>query len=160
MKGLKMTNKEKAMILEEESKIMHEVIMDLHWMARRYADGRKSYVTRTFNDMTRKLLKLGVRLDKCQEGMFARDAMGREFDGLTDDEYLYMEKIELEKSLNGRLCKNINSKQIAMNEICGAAVKLKRNGFFSDEDYKNDDVQNLLRWVHAMEVLREEDRCG
>jgi len=60
---------------------------DLHWMARRYADGRQSYATGLFNDCTRALLKMGVKLNATGDGtIWARDAGGRAFDGLTNEE--------------------------------------------------------------------------
>lgn len=58
-------------------------LMCLHWMARRYADGRSSYSPGLFNGIARKLLSSGVELKRPH---FARDGMGRDFDGLTDAE--------------------------------------------------------------------------
>lgn len=62
---------------------LEETIERFHWMARRYCDGRMTTSPGSFNDLTRKLLTSGVRL---QEPYFARDGMGRDYDGLTDDE--------------------------------------------------------------------------
>lgn len=59
---------------------------DLHWMARRYADMRSSYAPGLFNRITRYLLSVGVELNKCDGTLFARDGMGRAYDGLTEDE--------------------------------------------------------------------------
>lgn len=58
-------------------------LMSLHWMARRYADGRSSYSPGLFNGITRKLLAAGAEL---KTPHFARDGMGRRFDGLTDEQ--------------------------------------------------------------------------
>lgn len=58
-------------------------IMSLHWMARRYADGRSSYSPGLFNAVTRKLLAAGAELKR---PLFARDGMGRRYDGLTDEQ--------------------------------------------------------------------------
>lgn len=64
-----------------------KVVCDLHWMARRYADGRTSYATSLFNGHTRFLKALGFPLNPTgDETIWARDTMGRFFDGLTDDE--------------------------------------------------------------------------
>ena len=53
-------------------------VIDLHWMARRYADGRQSYVPSLFNDITRKLLSLGIKLEDVDyETIWAREADGR-----------------------------------------------------------------------------------
>lgn len=58
-------------------------IRDIHWMARRYADGRCSYAPGMFNGRVRDLMAAGFEL---KEPLFARDGMGRAFDGLTEDE--------------------------------------------------------------------------
>jgi hypothetical protein len=42
--------------------IDHGDLATLHWMARRYADGRQSTATSTFNEITRRLLAAGVEL--------------------------------------------------------------------------------------------------
>lgn len=60
-----------------------QAVHDLHWMARRYADGRCSYAPGMFNGRVRDLMAAGFEL--CQP-LFARDGMGRAFDGLTEDE--------------------------------------------------------------------------
>lgn len=65
---------------------LEKIIRDLHWMARRYSDGRQSYAVGLFNDNTRKLLALGVELSAAGDGLWARDAMGRRYDGLTETE--------------------------------------------------------------------------
>ena len=56
-------------------------------MARRYADHRSSYAPHTYNQRTRTLLTIGVKLNPTGDGtVWARDQMGRAFDGLTVDE--------------------------------------------------------------------------
>lgn len=56
-------------------------------MARRYADHRSSFAPRTYNEHTRTLLMIGLRLNPTGDGtIWARDQGGRAFDGLTDDE--------------------------------------------------------------------------
>lgn len=64
-----------------------KAVCDLHWMGRRYADGRTSYATSLFNEHTRFLKALGFPLNPTgDETIWARDTMGRLFDGLTSDE--------------------------------------------------------------------------
>lgn len=58
-------------------------LMSLHWMARRYADGRSSYSPGLFNGITRKLIEAGAEL---KAPLFARDGMGRRYDGLTSEQ--------------------------------------------------------------------------
>ncbi len=66
---------------------LREIAAGLHWMARRYADGRMSYAASSFNAWTRRLLAMGVELNPTGDGtVWARDGMGRAFDGLTDEE--------------------------------------------------------------------------
>jgi hypothetical protein len=70
-----------------ENEMLRQVAMDLHWMARRYADGRQTYATSLFNDHTRALLKAGVKLNPTGDGtLWARDGAGRSCDHLSDEE--------------------------------------------------------------------------
>lgn len=65
--------------------ISEQDIKDLHWMARRYADGRETYATSAFNDITKRLLAKGVKLNPTgDKTIWARDAGGRSYDGLTE----------------------------------------------------------------------------
>lgn len=43
-------------------KELESVILDIHWMARRYADGRLSYAPNMFNRAIQKALDLGLPL--------------------------------------------------------------------------------------------------
>jgi hypothetical protein len=72
--------------LLDEQGTLREIIHELHFWARRYADGRSTYVPHSINMHTRILLKLGVPLDYTDGTVFARDGMGRAFDGLKPDE--------------------------------------------------------------------------
>lgn len=73
--------------LQAENEALREIARDLHPMARRYADERRTYVTGLFNDHTRRLLLMGVKLNPAAEQIiWARDGMGRKYDGLTEAE--------------------------------------------------------------------------
>ena len=74
--------------LSSENTMLRRIVGDLHWMARRYADGRATYVTWMFNEATRVLLKLDVDLKMFDvDGtIWARDHHGRTYDGLNDEE--------------------------------------------------------------------------
>lgn len=64
-----------------------EIIIDFHWMARRYADGRRTYSTGLFNDHTRVLQSMEVPLHTTGDNaLFARDGMGRAYDKLSQEE--------------------------------------------------------------------------
>ena len=64
-----------------------KIIQDFHWMARRYVDGRMSYVTSLFNRHVSTLRHMDIYLDPYIDGsIWARDGMGRAYDGLTDEE--------------------------------------------------------------------------
>ena len=66
---------------------LKQIVIDFHWMARRYADGRQSYATGLFNDHTRALLAMGIELNPTGDGtIWAKDSAGRAYDGLTDEE--------------------------------------------------------------------------
>lgn len=62
------------------------IIQHLHWMARRYVDGRQSYATSVFNDCVREAIRLGIELRHPDKTVWAKDAMGRRYDGLSDSE--------------------------------------------------------------------------
>lgn len=67
---------------EQVAKLI-DVIIDFHWMARRYADGRMTYATSLFNNHTDALLELGIPLNMtADQTLYAQDGMGRRFDGL------------------------------------------------------------------------------
>lgn len=73
--------------LEAENAALRAIATDLHWMARRYADGRSSYATRIFNVYTRAMLRMKMELYPTGDGIiWARDEMGRSYDGLSDEE--------------------------------------------------------------------------
>jgi hypothetical protein len=69
--------------LRAENAALSVAVAELHWMARRYCDGRMSASVSLFNQLVRELLAAGCAL---HEPRFARDGMGRSFDGLTDEE--------------------------------------------------------------------------
>lgn len=73
--------------LERENEILRGIVRDFHWMARRYVDGRSSYVTGLFNDHVRDMLRLGIEPNQCiDKTIWARDSGGRAYDGLTEEE--------------------------------------------------------------------------
>jgi hypothetical protein len=70
----------------QEVAYLRGVVCQLHPLARRYADGRESYVTSALNALTRELLGRGVALDTPDGTPWARDRGGRGFDGLSEGE--------------------------------------------------------------------------
>ena len=71
-----------------ENRQLREACLDLQWMARRYADGRGSYAVGVVNAITRYFVSIGMPIlkDPIAKTMFARDAMGRNFDRLAPHE--------------------------------------------------------------------------
>lgn len=70
--------------LRGENVALRQIAADLHWMARRYADGRRSYAVGMFNRHTLALLKMNVSLNATGDGtIWARSGYGRGHDGLT-----------------------------------------------------------------------------
>jgi len=65
---------------------LENALKETLWMARRYADGRATYAASSYNSVVRQLLELGVSLPKTDGTLWARDGMGRRYDGLTDAE--------------------------------------------------------------------------
>jgi len=73
--------------LQIELKEAKQCLADITWMARRYADGRKTYATSMYNDVANWCLKHGVNINPGAEGIvWARDGHGRGCDGLSDKE--------------------------------------------------------------------------
>ncbi len=63
---------------QAENASLKAIAIHLHWMARRYVDGRQSYATSLHNENTRELLAMGVPLNATGDGtLWARDAGGR-----------------------------------------------------------------------------------
>ena len=73
--------------LVRENTVLRAICTEMHWMARRYADMRSTYAPGILNDCTKQLLRLDVKLNEESDGIiWARDGMGRKFDGLTDEQ--------------------------------------------------------------------------
>jgi hypothetical protein len=80
-------SEENIFTIKEKYHTLKKIASELHWMARRYADGRQSYVTHQFNEITRMLQSMEIDLKEAGDGtVWARDAMGRSFDGLSEKE--------------------------------------------------------------------------
>lgn len=68
-------------------KNLEHIVKDFHWMARRYVHGRSTYATSLFNEHTRDLLGMGIKLNATGDHtLWACDGMGRAYDGLTEEE--------------------------------------------------------------------------
>ena len=73
--------------LAAENHVLRRAIEDCWWCARRYCDGCRTGICSDYNAHTRALLARGVLLRKGLDGtLWARDPMGRQYDGLTDAE--------------------------------------------------------------------------
>ncbi len=53
--------------------VEHQDLVDLHWMARRYASGRKTHAPLTFNAIVKRLLAVGVTLQEGSDGTLWAD---------------------------------------------------------------------------------------
>ena len=55
--------------------LLESIILDIYWMARRYADGRQSYAVSMYNDAIDLAVKLGVpiRPDPIAKSYYAQD---------------------------------------------------------------------------------------
>ena len=67
---------------------LKKIAVELQWMARRYADGRMTSAVLTLNECTRDMMAMGIKLKAPfgEQIIWARDADGRRFDGLTEEE--------------------------------------------------------------------------
>lgn len=72
--------------LETENHALRQALISLHWMSRRYADGRSTVAPSTHNRAVRLMLDLGLPVNKSDGIIWARDGMGRDYDNLTDEQ--------------------------------------------------------------------------
>lgn len=72
--------------LERKVEILTAVVKEFHWRARRYADGRSTYATSSFNQAVRDVLQLGIKLHGNDRIIWARDGQGRDYDHLSPRE--------------------------------------------------------------------------
>jgi hypothetical protein len=88
--------------LKRENEQLKKIIVDIAWMARRYADGRKTYAVGMYNDACFDAVNLGCRIrpDFAEDGkLFARDGMESMENGmfLLDTKYQQFEADYVEK---------------------------------------------------------------
>lgn len=77
----------KAKPLSPRERRLAAVIRELHWMARRYAEGRQTYAASSCNDATREALALGVDLAMPDGTLWAADGTGEAgYSGLSEEE--------------------------------------------------------------------------
>jgi hypothetical protein len=84
--GTKRTLQQEVLRLQLRTAVLEGAVKELHWMARRYADGRSTYATSSFNQVVRDILRLGLKLHGNDGIIWARDAQGRLYDHLTPEE--------------------------------------------------------------------------
>lgn len=74
--------------LRLENDTLRRLCVDLQWMAKRYAEGRRSYAVSMVNQATRTLLALGIELNPCgEQTVWARDGGGFAYSGLSQEEW-------------------------------------------------------------------------
>jgi hypothetical protein len=57
------TKRGKRMTPEKQNEILRAVIHDTFWMARRYANGRKTYTPSVINNALSQLLDIGIKIE-------------------------------------------------------------------------------------------------
>jgi hypothetical protein len=74
--------------LTEINRLLKMALRDMHPIARRYADNNPWHLAKIFNNHTKILLELGIKImpNSSDGTIWARDPDGREFDGLTDEQ--------------------------------------------------------------------------
>lgn len=62
---------------KKRSEELEKIILDIYWMARRYAHGRQSYAVSQYNDAIHKAIDLGLNIkpDPVDNLIEAKDAM-------------------------------------------------------------------------------------
>ncbi len=61
--------------LQQENDTLRSIIANIWWMARRYADGRSTYVPGSFNQSIDLARMLGVKIDSDHGEIYAEDGM-------------------------------------------------------------------------------------
>lgn len=70
--------------LKAENQTLRHVLDEVLWQARRYADYRSSFAPTIYNDAVKLLLKTDYKVYNTDGIIWARDAMGRDFDNLSE----------------------------------------------------------------------------
>lgn len=65
--------------------VLKQKIKFFQSLARRYCDGRQTYIVSQFNEETKNLLELGIDLDTVDGIVWARDGGGRDYDNLSNE---------------------------------------------------------------------------
>lgn len=143
--------------LEIKLDMLKKIVAFMHGYARRYCDGRMSCVTSQFNEYTKQLLELGVELQVGADGtIWARDGMGRAYDGLTRDQAEQGEAVDM---AHYRI---IYEHSGNVTEAEKAAIRLERAlDLDTRPDYAiqaNDRVERIYRGLHTKEFLEEKLR--
>ena len=60
---------------KDRTEELESIIQDIWWMARRYADGRKSYAVSMYNEAIRRAEMLGMKFKTHDESIYAKDGM-------------------------------------------------------------------------------------
>jgi hypothetical protein len=75
--------------LRAENNVLHSAVREFAFWARRYCDNRSSYVASNYNSLVRILqakYDVHFEVDPADGVIWARDGMGRAFDGLSEAE--------------------------------------------------------------------------
>jgi hypothetical protein len=107
-----------------------QIVVDFHWMARRYCDGRSTYAPHLLNEHVRVLQQMGIELNPTGDNaVFARDGAGRVYDKLPEDavrlaehddlRYTLLEAIEAWRAKNG------NREHIFFTCMCKSCGELR-----------------------------------
>lgn len=64
---------EKWTRMEAENKLLRQMFQSISWMARRYADGRRTYAVSMYNDAVKQALSLGIELNNSDGTIWAGD---------------------------------------------------------------------------------------
>ena len=92
-----------------------EIVRDFHWMARRYADGRMSYVTGMFNEHVRALQQMGIELNPTgDDTIWAHDRMGRAFDNAPQDAEQLELSIKTQEEKDIEMIKDIQNHMLGL----------------------------------------------
>lgn len=148
--------------LRAENFELKQIAHNLHWMARRYADGRCTYAPGMVNDAVRQLQRMGVDLNICAERTpWARDGMGPGYSGLSAEEYALGEPVD---GWNGfvkteemeALCQMLKSREseLAQAKAQLAALRAVLQAKCDVDYHASDAIADSGQWEGLKEYCR------
>ena len=150
---------------------LEQYIQECDWLARRYAEGRRTYATGQYNDAKRAVLATGLELelDPLTSTPWARDGSGARFCGLSAEEYAQgkpLERIDIQPELEPDRVKErerlvaLEERVKLLEQVYCAADIVWDNTKNINEGYWGVDGFAMDGLVDALEAVQQAARVG